>query len=32
MADDDDELTPQERLEQVSQHIYLAEVEWYDRH
>ncbi len=32
VADDDDELTPEQRLAQVVQHIYLAEVEWYDRH
>jgi hypothetical protein len=32
VADDDDELTPEQRLAQVAQHIYLAEVEWYDRH
>ncbi len=32
VADDDDELTPEERLAQIAQHISLAEVEWYDRH
>jgi hypothetical protein len=32
VAEDDDELTPEQRLAQVVEHIYLAEVEWYDRH
>jgi hypothetical protein len=29
---DEGELTPEQRLAQIVQHIYLAEVEWYDRH